>query len=612
MFGWTGANAISCLDLGNKFDTSNVTNMSHMFAIMTSVEEIKLGDKFDTSNVTSMGCMFEGCQSLRYLNLGEKFDTSNVTDMHQMFYSTGRTAMTSLDLGDKFDTSNVTDMSYMFENTGYTAMTNLDLGDKFDTSNVTNMRYMFDSTGYTAMTSLDLGPAFTQIADENTDMFADTGKADALEVQAPEAIFQDSTHFKLSTDSTTTIELTRGTINPKYRTEWIKEGTTIDTTDANTPKIKIKLRGTTNTAVSANEYTSDVTSALSAGNIKVLIEGTDITDIVTKEVGTATQTTNAKTGAKDILQEVTLSNFAEISRRTGKSYKEWSGNITIEVAQKSLSDKYGNKNVETTEDGARADNTIADTTQVDQNTANSMFADFIKPEFTYIYSDENIDKETQTLTVECSITDKYFNNTSWKTLSDGSYDPTGITVKLLDTNTNIPNLTKKLVKYTNEINLHVVNFTKIQETIYKTANPNYCITIMRRMMYRIMELLAKKNKALAIINGESIGQVASQTLTSMSVINSVTSMPVIRPVACLDKLEIIEIAKKIDTYDISILPYEDCCTVFVPKHPVINPNLEECLKMEKLVDYTSLIEEAVNSVETIKIEDNEEEFKDLL
>ena len=99
-------------------------------------------------------------------------------------------------------------------------------------------------------------------------------------------------------------------------------------------------------------------------------------------------------------------------------------------------------------------------------------------------------------------------------------------------------LTKKLYKYTDSINLHIVNFTKIQEEIYKKANPNYCITIMRRMMYRIMEKLAIKNHALAIVNGESVGQVASQTLTSMNVINSVTNMPVIRPVACLDKLEI--------------------------------------------------------------------------
>ena len=132
-------------------------------------------------------------------------------------------------------------------------------------------------------------------------------------------------------------------------------------------------------------------------------------------------------------------------------------------------------------------------------------------------------------------------------------------------------------------------------------------------MYRIMELLAKKNKALAIINGESIGQVASQTLTSMNVINEVTSMPIIRPVACLDKLEIIDIARKIDTYETSILPYEDCCTVFVPKHPVINPKLSECKIMEEKADYETLLNEAVETVYTIKVKDEKEEkFKNLL
>lgn len=174
-------------------------------------------------------------------------------------------------------------------------------------------------------------------------------------------------------------------------------------------------------------------------------------------------------------------------------------------------------------------------------------------------------------------------------------------------------LSRKLCKYCDSIKLHIVPFTNIQEAIYKECNPEYCITIMRRMMYRIMEKLAKKNKGLVIINGESIGQVASQTLTSMSVINSVTNMPVIRPVACLDKLEIIDIAKKIDTYDISILPYEDCCTVFVPKHPVINPSLQECLLNENKFDFEKMIDETVNQVETVVIKEVEEEkFSDLL
>jgi len=174
-------------------------------------------------------------------------------------------------------------------------------------------------------------------------------------------------------------------------------------------------------------------------------------------------------------------------------------------------------------------------------------------------------------------------------------------------------LSRKLSVYTNRINLHIVPFTEIQEAIYKECNPEYCITIMRRMMYRIMERLAKKHKGLVIINGESIGQVASQTLVSMSVINNVTNMPVIRPVACLDKLEIIELAKKINTYETSILPYEDCCTVFVPKHPVIHPSLEECIRNEEKFDYEEMIQRTIEATNTIVIrEKDKENFEDLL
>ena len=163
----------------------------------------------------------------------------------------------------------------------------------------------------------------------------------------------------------------------------------------------------------------------------------------------------------------------------------------------------------------------------------------------------------------------------------------------LEAREKVITLVNKLKVYTNDIKLHIVPFTKIQEEIYKNASPNYVITIMRRMMYRIMESLCKKNKAKVIVNGESIGQVASQTLNSMYVINNVTNIPVIRPVACLDKLEIIDIAKKIDTYETSILPYEDCCTVFVPKHPIINPTLEETLKEEEKFAYDELLKEAI-------------------
>lgn len=168
-----------------------------------------------------------------------------------------------------------------------------------------------------------------------------------------------------------------------------------------------------------------------------------------------------------------------------------------------------------------------------------------------------------------------------------------------------------LNEYSGHIKVHVIPFTKLQEEIYKKVDPEYVITIMRRMMYRIAEKVAHERKAKIIINGESIGQVASQTLSSMSVINAVTNMPVIRPVACMDKLEIISLAEKIGTYTTSILPYEDCCTIFLPKHPVIHPNLERVLNFEKNFDFESLVDECVRNKETItSFEDDE--FEDLL
>lgn len=172
----------------------------------------------------------------------------------------------------------------------------------------------------------------------------------------------------------------------------------------------------------------------------------------------------------------------------------------------------------------------------------------------------------------------------------------------------VKKLVAKLNNYQSNITLHVINFTKIQEAIYQNINPNYMITIMRRMMYRISTKVAEKNNCLAIINGESVGQVASQTLTSMQVINNVTSYPIIRPLACYDKLDIIDISKKIDTYETSILPYEDCCTIFLPKHPVINPSLDKAIEYEKNIDYEELIEEAINNMENIKITNNEDKF----
>lgn len=176
----------------------------------------------------------------------------------------------------------------------------------------------------------------------------------------------------------------------------------------------------------------------------------------------------------------------------------------------------------------------------------------------------------------------------------------------------VKSLSKKLAVYNNDFKLHVINFTEIQESIYKNIPHEYLITIMRRMMYRISAIIASRSNAKIIVNGESIGQVASQTLSSMSAINEVVKIPVIRPVACFDKLEIIDIAKKIDTYETSILPYEDCCTIFVPDHPVINPLKEKCVEYENLIPYEEMIYKAIKEHKVINIKEKEMDFQDLL
>ena len=137
------------------------------------------------------------------------------------------------------------------------------------------------------------------------------------------------------------------------------------------------------------------------------------------------------------------------------------------------------------------------------------------------------------------------------------------------------------------------------------------MTVMRRMMYRIAEGVANQNHCLAIVNGESIGQVASQTLESMSVINEVIRMPVLRPVACMDKLEIIDIANKIGTYDISIRPHEDCCTIFTPKQPATKPKSYKATAFEDTWDFAKMVQDCIENTTDIVIDDNYKNFENL-
>ena len=178
----------------------------------------------------------------------------------------------------------------------------------------------------------------------------------------------------------------------------------------------------------------------------------------------------------------------------------------------------------------------------------------------------------------------------------------------------VKDLLKVLAGIQEEIKLVIIPFTKIQEKIYEGKDESYNITIMRRMMYRIAEREAIMNNCLALCSGESIGQVASQTLESMATINEVVKLPMIRPLAIFDKLDIIDIAKKIGTYDISIRPFIDCCTIFTPKNPTTKPSIKRAEALEKEFDYETLIEEAINNAEVVWINQNtiDEEIEDYL
>lgn len=169
----------------------------------------------------------------------------------------------------------------------------------------------------------------------------------------------------------------------------------------------------------------------------------------------------------------------------------------------------------------------------------------------------------------------------------------------------VKDLAKKLTAYCGDIKLAVVPFTEIQYAIHEHCPEEFMITIMRRFMMRIAERIAIKNDCGAIITGEALGQVASQTMQSIQVTNSVVTLPVFRPLIGSDKAEIIDIANKIDTFDISIRPYEDCCTVFLPKNPVIKPKLQDAIEYENRLDIEALIEKAVNDTvtEVISVED---------
>ncbi len=162
-------------------------------------------------------------------------------------------------------------------------------------------------------------------------------------------------------------------------------------------------------------------------------------------------------------------------------------------------------------------------------------------------------------------------------------------------------LAKILSAYTGGLKVHIVPFTDIQLAIKEKCPPEQLTLIMRRFMMAIAEKVSKKQGARALVTGESIGQVASQTVEALCVTDDAVHIPVFRPVIGMDKEEIVEIARKIDTFETSVLPYEDCCTIFTPRHPLTKPKLENIKKSEQLLPFDSLVDEAVNGTETVEV-----------
>ena len=480
MFDNTGYKAMKTLNLRSNFNTSQVTNMQHMFYMTgrVSLTAFDLGPNFDTSRVTNMNCMFTWMgEQIKQLDLGDKFDTSAVTDMSGMFWGTGYHKMERFNLRENFDTSNVTNMKFMFYDFAGKALTTLDLGDKFYTNNVKDMCQMFYYIEQPAITTIDLGPAFTRIPDgtitesDNSthnahgNMFDNTGKSGAVTIYASEQIYLDKNNFKLNTDQTNSaIEFTRGTINPKYRTEWVKESAKItvkEQENLNESKIEITLRGRTN-AEAGKDYISDVTSSLKAENIHILFDGEEATSI-SKELSEVTTATNEITKAQDVKHVLTITNFEEALRQQGKNYKEWSGNISLKIDKKTLKDTtYSNQNLQAIDtSGTMKDIEIKENSNTTQNTDGKMFTDYIKPEFTYEYANTQINYDKKNITVVFDVTDKYFK--------ESTVSLNNMTIKVDGVEPDWTKVERKFVKKTIQAE------QKNENIIYKTNGDIYAI-----------------------------------------------------------------------------------------------------------------------------------------
>ena len=378
------------------------------------------------------------CTATETITNLDLLNTESVVNMGYMFMSCGYNSMTRLDLGYKFNTENVTDMRYMFNSTGYNAMTSLKLSGRFKTTTATNMNYMFYMAGNTAMETLDLGPAFIKIANNRTNIFVNTGKTGTV-IYAPESIYKNETSFKLSSTDTSTaagnIAVTDGRkIEAKYKPEWklIKAKLNED------QSVTVTVHGQVNSA----NYTSAVTSNLSANDITLWIDGVEA-----KGISASVE----KDAEIENRYNIKLSDFESAVRRADINYKDWSGNFALRIGGREedtstytknvLVDSYGNQNMsQVQENGAWVNVELKDTRTVSINTDGRMFADFVAPSIIYQYANTTIDHNQKTVTVIFDVTDKYFSTSTLSADTTAS----GITVNF--EGKEATNATKTLTK----------------------------------------------------------------------------------------------------------------------------------------------------------------------
>ena len=467
MFAYCGGTLMRTMNLGNNFNTSNVTTMRMMFADCgkSKLGSLSLGDKFDTSNVTNMEGMFwsTGLSSLTSLDLGDNFDTSKVTNMRNMFSNCGL-PLTSLDLGDKFYTTQVTDMTEMFWKCGATYMTSLDLGPAFTRIADTNTKFL-TNTGKPGACTIYVPESIYSTKTSVKLNSTSTTTIDWVTVDSEGAI----------------TGLRGGTINPIYKPEWEKVSSTLNmptnadgSIDLENSTISVTIKGYANETFTNGTYTgtysSEIKSLITAGNdasnlFLVKIDGeldgdtnkngvldTGETPSITKTVVVDSVT------ASEVKYTITLSGLEESVRQSGKNFTEWSGNIAIQPIKGTLRDKYGsyvttqtvtnadgststvnvpvidvfedasgnavgNQNMILIDDadGNWIDIELKDA-ETDNNTAATMFTDYIKPEFTYEYYNTEIEGDTEAntvidytnnkVTVVFDVTDKYFDSTT--------------------------------------------------------------------------------------------------------------------------------------------------------------------------------------------------------